>query len=93
MLGANDGTRTHDHLGHNQVLYQLSYVRHRNLLSASNAVALIWRPGFFSPSQLLVAFCPYHASIAMTGNRSEQTMHAEICRWRPEEDSNPRPRA
>ncbi len=28
QCGANDGARTHGNLGHNQVLYQLSYIRH-----------------------------------------------------------------
>jgi hypothetical protein len=29
--GVSDGTRTRDHLDHNQVLYQLSYTHHRRL--------------------------------------------------------------
>ena len=33
--GAKDGTRTHGHLGHNQVLYQLSYFRHGKVLIRS----------------------------------------------------------
>ena len=28
--GVSDGTRTRDHLDHNQVLYQLSYTHHRD---------------------------------------------------------------
>lgn len=27
-VGVSDGTRTRDHLDHNQVLYQLSYTHH-----------------------------------------------------------------
>ena len=29
VYGVSDGTWTHDHLGHNQVLYQLSYTHHK----------------------------------------------------------------
>ena len=28
LCGVSDGTRTRDHLDHNQVLYQLSYTHH-----------------------------------------------------------------
>ena len=33
IYGVSDGTWTHGHLGHNQVLYQLSYTHHMESLS------------------------------------------------------------
>ncbi len=48
FAGAKDGTRTHGHLGHNQVLYQLSYFRRtgKHLYAASSPLASFFLRGY-----------------------------------------------